>query len=220
MKKKITAVTALSLVLAILLSVSGFAASATKTEALLDKVSNSKQISVTMTAGDTALGSSTDTYYINGDAAAFDYNSGFFTVRVVLRDGTAYAYFPILPFFYAKLDNTGLIKMDVSAIIKNAVGLTKGITHFEKSYEEELDGKKYYVEQFNDGAQVKLKFYYDGDELKLLSVYDAKTKSTQNTYFENISFTVDDKVTAVPTGIDISPLLKTIIIALIGSMFV
>ncbi len=56
MKKKITAVTALSLVLAILLSVSGFAASATKTEALLDKVSNSKQISVTMTAGDTAIG--------------------------------------------------------------------------------------------------------------------------------------------------------------------
>jgi hypothetical protein len=217
MKKRITAAAATALIIAILFSVCGFAAG-TKTDALLDKVSNSKEMSVTLTAGNTILGSSTDTYYIDGDAAAFDWNNGFITVRVVLRDGTAYAYFPMLPFFYAKLDNTGLVKIDVSALIKNAVGLTKGITHFEKSYEEELDGKKYYVEQFNDGAQVTLKFYYDGDTLKLLSVYDAKTKSTQNTWFENISFTVNDSITAVPVGFDVTPFLKSLFIAFLGSM--
>ncbi len=217
MKKRITAAVAAALIIAILFSVCGFAAG-TKTDALLDKVSNSKEMSVTLTAGNTILGSSTDTYYIDGDAAAFDWNNGFITVRVVLRDGTAYAYFPMLPFFYAKLDNTGLVKIDVSALIKNAVGLTKGITHFEKSYEEELDGKKYYVEQFNDGAQVTLKFYYDGDTLKLLSVYDAKTKSTQNTWFENISFTVNDSITAVPVGFDVTPFLKSLFIAFLGSM--
>ena len=80
---------------------------------------------------------------------------------------------------------------------------------------EQIDG---IVERFNDGAQVKLRFYYDGDDLKLLSVYDGKTKSTQNTYFEDISFTVNDSITAVPTGIDVSPFLKTLFIAFLGSM--
>ena len=217
MKRKISLTLALSLIISLIFSVGSFAAQSTKTEALLDKVNSSKEVSVSLTAGDTALGKSTDTYYIKGNSAAFDYNTGFFTVRVVLRDGTAYAYLPMLPFFYAKLDNTGLINIDVPALIKNAVGLTKGITHFEKSFNEEFDGKTYYVEQFNDGAQVKLKFYYDGDNLKILSVYDAKTKSTQNTFFENISFSVDDSIVAVPTGIDISPVLKGLFVALLSS---
>jgi len=219
MKRKISIVMIVTLILATVFSVNGFAATSTKTEALLDKVSNSKKIAVTMTTGSAVLGTTTDTYYINGDAAAYDHSMGFTNLRVVIRDGKAYAYFPILPFFYAQMD-TGLINVDVSKIIKSSVGLTKGITHFEKSYDETLDGKTYYVEQFNDGATVTLKFYYDGDDLKLLSVYDASTKSTQNTYFEKITFDVDDSVTAAPKGLDITPFIQAFIIGMIGSALV
>lgn len=219
MKRKISLIMAVTLILASVFSVTGFAATSPKTEALLDKVSNSKEIAVTMTTGSALLGTTTDTYYINGDAAAYDHSMGFVNLRVVLRDGKAYAYFPILPFFYAQID-TGLIKIDVSKIIKSSVGLTKGITHYEKSYDETLDGKTYNVEQYNDGATVTLKFYYDGNELKLLSVYDASTKSTQNTYFEKIAFDVDDSVTAAPRGFDITPFIQTLIIGMIGSALV
>ena len=211
---------ALSLILSIVFVLSAatvFAGAATtKTDALLSKLSSANEVSVKIRTGSTYAGASSATYIIKGNNAAYDYNTGFFNVRVVLTGGSAYAYLPVLPFFYVKVDNTGLANVDVWALVKSAVGITKGVTHFETSYEEELDGTRYYVEQFNDGATVKLKFYYLGDTLKILNVYDSQTKNVHNTYFDEISFSVSDSMVAVPGGLDLTPFLKNLLLAFIA----
>lgn len=200
-------------------SVTSFAAD-TKTQALVEKAKNGKEVAVTFTAGNTVLGSSTDKIYIKGDYAAYDYSTGFLTIRVVIRDNTAYAYLPAVPFFYVKVDSLGLGTLDVWSLIEKAGGVTFSVLSYQKSYEGEVNGKTYYIEEYNDRAQVTSKFCYEGDELKLLNVYDARTFSTQNTYFENISFTVDDSVVKKPSGIDLTPFLKGIFLALLSSALV
>ena len=214
-KKTVSAVLALVMVFSVL-SVGAFAA-ATKTETLIETVKTKKEVSVTLTAGNTALGASTDKITVKGNAVAYDYNTGFFKVRVVVRDNTAYAYLPILPFFYVKVDNLGIAKLDVWSVIEKASGVTFAVLNYVKSYNEEIDGKTYFVEEFNDRAQVTSKFCYIGDDLKLLKVTDARTGSVQNTYFENISFSVPDSEVAVPGGFDLTPFLKGLFAAFIAS---
>ncbi len=218
MKKKLSIALILSILIVTLFSVNAFAYD-TKTEALLDKLTTSDEIAVTIPAGDTFLGSSSDTFYIKGNTVAFEYHTGFLTVKAVLKDGVAYAYFPSLPFFYAKIENMGLDNIDVLTILGNASQLTQAVTAFEKSsFEEAVDGKTYYVEQFTDRATTTLKFYYDGDDLKILSVHDETSNSTQNTYFEKISFSVSDKDVAVPRGLDVTPIFNYLFSSLIGSI--
>lgn len=218
MKKIISLILVLVLALGSIFCLTASAADTPKTDALLSSIGDKKELAVTLTGGNTFLGTSTDTFYIKGNDAAYEYKTGFFSVKVVLKNGVAYAYIPLLPFFYVKLDGTGLGGIDIWQLVKTATGLTMGITHYEESYNEELNGKTYYVEQYNDGAQVKLKFYYEGDSLKLLNVKDSKTGSVQNTYFENISFSVADSTVSVPSGLDLTPLLKSLIVALLGSV--
>ena len=86
---------AVAVILCAAIMLSAFAAFAfaanTKTETLIDTIKTKKEVSVTLTAGNTALGSSTDTIKIKGNSIAYDYNTGFFKVRVVVKDNTAYA---------------------------------------------------------------------------------------------------------------------------------
>ncbi len=189
-------------------SVNAFAAQTTKTEALFKQITDAKEISLTFTAGDTFLGTSTDTVHIKGNNVAYEYNTGFLNARVVLKDGSAYAYLPMLPFFFVKLDNTGLNNVDVWKIVENAFGITMGVLNYIKSYNEEYQGKTYFVEEFNDRAQVTSKFYYEGDTLKMLIVTDAKTGSRQVTLFDSYSFAVSDDIFAMPSGFDLSIILK------------
>lgn len=211
----------ISVILCAAIMLSAFAAFAfaanTKTETLIDTIKTKKEVSVTLTAGNTALGTSTDTIKIKGNSIAYDYNTGFFKVRVVVKDNTAYAYLPMLPFFYVKVDGLGLANVDVWSLLEKASGVTFAVLDYQKSYNETINGTEYYVEEFNDRAQVTSKFCYIGDDLKLLNVTDAKTNSVQNTYFENISLTVSDSEVAVPTGFDLTPFLKGLFAAFIAS---
>ncbi len=191
-------------------------AAATKTQTLIDRINSTKEVAVTLTAGNTMLGSSTDTIAIKGNAVAYDYNTGFIKARVVVRDNTAYAYLPILPFFYVKVDSLGLTAVDVWKLIERASGVTFAVLNYVKSYNETLYGVNYYVEEYNDRAQVTSKFCYVGDELKLLNVTDARTNSVQNTYFENISFSVPDSTVSVPAGLDLTPFLKGLFVAMLA----
>lgn len=218
MKRFISLTLAIVMIFA-LMSTMAFAAD-NKTDALLSKVANATEMQVTVRSGDTAMGSSATTYYIKGNAAAYEFTNGFFKVRVVYRDGNVYAYLPILPFFYAKLTNTGLVKLDIPALLKSAMGLTKTITVYEGAAEETIDGVTYYVETYNDRAQAVLKYCYTGDELKLLKVTNrtgTAAESVQYTYFDSYSFSVSDSIVAVPTGIDVSPLFKTLFLGMLAS---
>ena len=188
-------------------TVGAFAAQ-TKTDALFEKLNSGKEATVTFSSGDTMLGASTDKISIKGGVVAYDFSNGFFTARVVLKDNTAYAYLPMLPFFYVKVDNVGTGNMDIWTVIKRATGVTQAVLNYQKSYEEEFNGTTYYVEEYNDRATVTSKFYYLGDDLKILKVTDAKYGSVQYTYFEDISFSVSDSAVAVPTGFDVTPYLK------------
>lgn len=219
MKKSLSVILVVTMLFS-LLTVGAFAANKPKTDTLLEKVNEMDEIKVSLKAGTTGLGTSADTFYVKGNSVAYEYTTGFFKVRVLLTDGDAYAYFPSLPFFFVKVNGTGLVNIDVKKIIKTATGLTRGVLHYEKNYEETIDGTKYYVEQYNDGAKVTLKFCYVGDDLKLLRVTDAQTNSVQNTYFESISYDFDDNIVKKPTGLDVTPLLKWLIVAIIGSVLI
>ena len=188
----------------------------TKTQTLIDRINSTKEVCVTLTAGNTALGSSTDTIAIKGNAIAYDYNTGFLKTRVVVRDNTAYAYLPILPLFYVQVNSLGLNSVDVWKLVERASGVTFAVLNYVRSYNETLYGVNYYVEEYNDRAQVTSKFCYVGDELKLLNVTDARTNSVQNTYFESISFSVPDSMVAVPSGFDLTPFLKGIFAAMLA----
>lgn len=216
MKKTISSILVAVILVVSVFSINAFAET-TKTDALFDRITSAKELSLTFTAGDTVLGTSTDTVHVKGNNIAYEYNTGFLKTMVVLKDGTAYAYLPALPFFYVKLDNTGIINIDVWQVINTAFGITKGVLNYVNSYDEELNGKTYYVEEFNDRAQVTSKFYYEGDVLKMLSVKDAKTGSVQNTLFDSYSFTVSDSVFATPSGFDLSIIFTWLFKAIIAA---
>lgn len=221
MKKFFSAAVAAIILIVSVFSLNAFAADTTKTEALLAKLNSSKEVSVTLTAGDVNLfgiipTTATDTLYIKGDKAAYEYKAGFINARAVLKDGVAYGFFPSLPYFYVKIDNSAIASLDVWKLIEETTNITLGVLQYVKSYDETVDGKTYFVEEFNDRAQVTSKFYYDGDDLKILKVEDAKTQSVQYTYFENISFTVDDGVFEIPSAaFDLTPILKGLFLAMI-----
>lgn len=217
---------ALSIIMSVILIVSVFSfnafAATTKTETLLNNINEKKEVAVTLTAGDIPLfganSDATDTIYIKGDKAAYDYNAGFINARVVLDDDEIIAFLPAFPYVHVKLDSKAIGSVDIWGIIDEATNVTFGVLEFVKSYEEDVDGKTYYVEEFNDRAQVTSKFYYDGDDLKILKVYDAKTNSVQNTYFEDISFEVDDSIFKLPLiSFDMTPILQGLFIALLAA---
>lgn len=216
-KKIISVIVCLAMALS-MLSAFGVSSSAayTKTQSLIDRINTTKEVCVTFTAGNTALGSSTDTVAIKGNAIAYDYSTGFLKARVVVRDNTAYAYLPILPFFYVQVNSLGLTSVDVWKLIERASGVTFAVLNYVTSYYETINGVNYYVEEYNDRAQVTSKFCYIGDDLKLLNVTDARTNSVQNTYFESISFNVPDSMVAVPGGFDLTPFLRGLFTAMLA----
>ncbi len=217
---------ALSIIMSVILIVSVFSlnafAATTKTEALLDKLNASKEVAVTLTAGDIALFGSasdaTDTIYIKDDKVAYEYKAGFINARLVLEDDEIIGFMPAFPYVHVKLDSTAIGSIDVWGLIEEATNLTLGVLNYVGSKEETVEGKTYYVEEFNDRAQVTSQFFYDGDDLKILKVYDAQTGSVQYTYFEDIAFEVDDSIFKLPLiSFDLTPVLKTLFLAMIAA---
>ena len=222
MKKIISVSIAAILLVMSVFSVNAFAADTTKTEALLDKLNTSKEVAVSLKAGDIPLFSSnsnaSDTIYIKDDMAAYEYNAGFLNVRVVLDDDEIIAFLPFFPYIHVKLESSALGSVDIWGLIEDATKVTMGVLAYVDTYEEEVGGVKYTVEEFNDRAQVTSKFYYQGDDLKILKVEDKQTNSVQNTYFESISFDVDNSIFELPAiSFDLTPVLQGLFLALIAA---
>lgn len=222
MKKTISILIASIILIMSFFSVNAFAASP-KTDALLDKLENATEVSVTMRAGETKLfgvmpATITNTFAVKGNNICYEYNAGIIKARIVANDDGIYGYMPTLPFFYVKMDVNPLKGANVWSMVLGAADLTQTLTRYLKSYEETVDGTKYYVEEYDDREFVTSKFYYIGDDLKMLVVTDSSTGSVQYTYFDDISFKVDDSMFEVPaTAFDLSPILKTFFISLIAA---
>ena len=221
MKKTLSVILATIILVMSVFSVSAFAAE-TKTDALLKKLKDSKEVAVSLQAGDIPLlgnkSDASDIIYIKGDKAAYEYKASFINIRVVLDDDEIIAFIPSFPYIHVKLETKALGSINLEALINEATSLTSGVLNYVDTYEEDLGGVKYTVEEYNDRAQVTSKFYYKGDELRILKVEDKKTFSVQNTYFENIEFEVDDSIFELPLiSLDVTPLLQGLFITLLGS---
>lgn len=221
MKKTISIIMSAILILSVF-SFNAFAAKP-KTDALLDKLETATEVSVTIRSGETMLfgvmpATITNTVAVKGNSICYEYNAGILGARIVANKDGVYGYMPKLPFFYIKLDFNPLKGADVWQLVLSAADLTQGFTQYIKSYNETVDGKTYYVEEYNDREFVTSKFYYEGDELKMLIVTDSSTGSVQYTYFENISFSVDDSVFEAPLlAFDLTPVLKGFFLSLIAA---
>ncbi len=219
--KKVLSVSLAVILLLASLSFSAFAADTTKTEALFARLESANEVSVTLRAGDVNLfgflpASATDTVYIKGNKVAYEYSLGIISARAIYNGEDIYGLIPELPFFYVKLDGDALGTPDVWSLINGAGDITMGVLRFKKSYNETVGSTEYFVEEFDDRAQVTSKFYYLGDDLKMLDVYDAQNGSTQITYFEKISFSVSDSVFEIPaSAFDLTVILKSLVASLL-----
>ena len=223
MKKTLSIILATIILVMSVFSVNAFAADTPKTDALLDSLENKDEISVTFTAGQSTIFSFLGNNPVNKIAIkdneiAYEIDNGMIKVRAVADDDGVVAFMPALPYFYVKLDSKVLAITDIWDLICKTANLTQGFIQYVDSYSETVDGKEYYVEEYNDKENVTSKFYYEGNDLKILKVENAKTKSVQYTYFEDISFEADDEFFDTPVfAIDVTPILKGIFIALLGS---
>lgn len=225
MKKTLSIILATIILVMSVFSVNAFAADTPKTDALLGNLENEDEISVTFTAGQSTIFSFLGDNPVNKIAVkdneiAYEIDNGMIKVRAVADDDGVIAFMPALPYFYVKLDSKVLAITDIWDLICKTANLTQGFIQYVKSYNETVDGKEYYVEEYNDKENVTSKFYYEGNDLKILKVENSKTKSVQYTYFEDISFEADDEFFDTPVfAIDVTPILKGIFIALLGSTF-
>lgn len=202
-------------------SLNAFAAETPKTEALLDRLDTATEFSVTLRAGQTNLfgflpATITNTITVKGNNVSYEYSAGFIKARIVTADDGIYGFMPTLPFFYVKMDVNPIKDTDIWSLIKGGADLTQLLTQYVGSSEETVEGTKYYVEEYNDREFVTSKFYYIGDDLKMLVVTDSSTGSVQNTYFDEITFEVDNSVFEIPsTAFNLTPVLQGIFLSLI-----
>lgn len=222
MKRLISVILAL-VMLASCFGISAFAAETPKADALLDRLETEDEVLVSINSGSTKLfgfwpSDIKNTVAVKGNAIAYEYSAGFLKVRVVASDDGIYAFIPTLPYFYVKLEKNPLEGADVWQMVKEAANLTQGLMRYLENGNETVDGKEYYVEKYDDREFVTTKFYFDGDELKMLKVEDSSTHSIQYTYFDDITFDVDDSFFEVPKGaFDLSPILTGLILAIIAA---
>ena len=223
MKRFLSILLAAILMMTSVFCIGAFAAETPKADALLDRLETEDEVLVTINSGRTMLfgflpSDIQNTVAVKGNSIAYEYTAGFLKVRVIASEEGIYAFVPTLPFFYVKLDRNPLEGADIWQLVKDAANLTQGFIQYIESYNETVDGKEYYVEEYNDREFVTSKFYFDGDELVMLKVEDSSTHSVQYTYFDDISFDVDDDFFKVPSGaFDLSPILTGLILAIISA---
>lgn len=223
MKRFLSILLAAVMMMTSVFCIGAFAAETPKADALLDRLETEDEVLVTINSGRTMLfgflpSEIKNTVAVKGNSIAYEYTAGFLKVRVIASEEGIYAFVPTLPFFYVKLDRNPLEGADIWQLVKDAANLTQGFIQYIESYNETVDGKEYYVEEYNDREFVTSKFYFDGDELVMLKVEDSSTHSVQYTYFDDISFDVDDDFFKVPSGaFDLSPILTGLILAIISA---
>jgi hypothetical protein len=223
MKRILSILLAAIMMMTSVFCIGAFAAETPKADALLDRLETEDEVLVSINSGRTMLfgflpSDIQNTVAVKGNSIAYEYTAGFLKVRIIASEEGIFAYVPTLPFFYVKLERNPLEGADIWQLVKDAANLTQGFIQYIDSYNETVDGKEYYVEEYNDREFVTSKFYFDGDELVMLKVTDASTLSVQYTYFDDISFEVDDDFFKVPSGaFDLSPILTGLILAIISA---
>ena len=221
MKKTISVLIASVILIMSVLSINAFAADTPKTDALLNKLETATEVSVTLRAGETRLfgiipAQISNTIAVKGNNICYQYDAGFLNARIVANNDGIFGYMPALPFFYVKMDFNPIKGADVWSMVLGAADLTQALTRYLGSGTETVNGTTYYVEEYDDREFVTSKFYYVGDDLKILIVTDSSTGSVQYTYFDDISFKVDDSMFTAPAmAFDLSPLLKTFFLSLV-----
>ena len=223
MKKTVSVILSVAILVVSLFSINAFAAETTKTEALLDKINSSREVSVTLRTGKgneygVDHGVST-TIYAEDNELAFDLTNKYVTMRAVVAKGNIIGFLPSFPYIYLKTLSPFITSDGMWGAISRLSNLTMDFLYFVDSYSETVDGTEYYVEEFNDRDDVTNKFYYIGDDLKMLRVENVKKKTVQYTYFDSISFDVDDSVFATPVfAIDLTPLVKLLFASLLTTL--
>lgn len=208
----------IALILAVILTFSAFGLTAAayldnKTEPFIDKIEETKEVSVTFRTGKSKefgdSWSQINTVYIKGEKIAYDFNNGFFTIRTLVDGDGLVCYFPVFPFIHMKAQELPFGNFDIWETIKGMSDVTMEFLVFVKSYETEIDGTEYYVEEFSDRGSVINSFFYADDELKILKAQDFAKDTIQYTYFDNISLTVDDSVFEAPSfSLDFTTVMK------------
>ena len=222
MKKFLSILLAAVVMMTSVFCVSAFAAETPKADALLDRLETEDEVLVTINSGSTMLfgflpSDIKNTVAVKGNSIAYEYTAGFLKVRIIASEEGIYAFVPTLPFFFVKLDRNPLEGADIWQLVKDAANLTQGFIQYIDSYNETVDGKEYFVEEYNDREFVTSKFYFDGDNLVMLKVEDSSTHSIQYTYFDEISFDVADDFFKVPSNaFDLSPILTGLILSIIS----
>lgn len=223
MKKFLSILLAAVVMMTSVFCVSAFAAETPKADALLDRLETEDEVLVTINSGSTMLfgflpSDIKNTVAVKGNSIAYEYTAGFLKVRIIASEEGIYAFVPTLPFFFVKLDRNPLEGADIWQLVKDAANLTQGFIQYIDSYNETVDGKEYFVEEYNDREFVTSKFYFDGDNLVMLKVEDSSTHSIQYTYFDEISFDVADDFFKVPSNaFDLSPILTGLILSIISA---
>ncbi len=193
-------ITSLILAVVLMLSVCSFStfAADTKTETLFDAIEETKEVSVTFRTGmGDEFGKSysvINTVYMKGEDIAYDFDNGFFKLRTLTDDGKLVSFLPAFPFIHVTVINLPFVNIDVWGLIEKVSDFTMDFLVFVRSYETEIDGVTYYVEEFSDRGSVINSFYYVGDDLKALKAQDFAKKTIQYTYFDNVSLEVEDSV--------------------------
>lgn len=189
------------------------AAEITKTDALFDAIEENKEITVTFRTGKSEefgdSWSTINTIYLKGEKVAYDFNNGMVTVRTLVDENALVSYFPSFPLVYMRTAELPFGNFDIWEIIKGSSDFTMEFLVFVNSYETEIDGVKYYVEEFSDRGSVINSFFYVNDELKILKAQDFAKETIQYTYFDKVSLTVDDSIFKLPAiSFDFTTVLK------------
>lgn len=221
--KKFISVVLVFVLLVTVFSVNVFAVETTKTEVLLEKMNTSKEVSVTLRTGKGKdFGSDygvTTTIYAKDNKLAFNLYNGFVNMRAVSTEGKIVGFLPSFPFFYLEVNSPYIEEDGMWDAIKGLSDITMGFLYHVDDYNETVNGTEYFVEEFNDREYVTSKFYYIGDELKMLRAEDVQKKTVQYTYFDEISFEVDDSVFDIPDfALNLTSILKIIFSSLIGTL--
>lgn len=219
MKKTVSLLLTLLLVLTSF-TVSAFAFEKTKTEQLFDSFEERKELTVSFrtgrgkTFGDSY--SAVNTVYLKGEKVAYDLNNGTVTVRTIADGDSFVSYILSFPFIHMKAEELPFGDFDFRNTVKGLSDFTMNFLVFVNSYETEIDGVNYYVEEFSDRGSVINSFFYVDDELKVLKAQDFAKDTVQYTYFDKVSLSADEGVFEMPEiSFNLTLLMKWLISLLI-----
>lgn len=206
MKKIISIFIATVILMMSAFSINAFA-DTPKTEELLNQISESNEAYAIITNAENAVLNSNNFIAFKDDMNYFDFNIGMITIRLLSVGDYTYIYMPKFPLYYIKFDRIFGVDISSEEELIEVVGLPNSKFQYVKSYEETLDGKTYYVDEYIDDYGEPIKYYYYNDILEyVVSITSDGTSYTLTV--EEFSLDVDDDNFSPPKfALDVSFLI-------------